>query len=316
MLIGSIYVIIACLVWGLIFVVPLFMGDYSSIEVALGRYLVYGIISWLIIAISGFKPLRSITYKIAKKALIFSLFVNIFYYIMLVLSLRYSDPAIVTLILGLTPVSVAFYGNWCRPRYKLSRLLWPSLIITIGLVLVNIPAFEWGGSGDFIVYFMGLGSAFVALAVWTWFVEANAKFLQENPELPIKNWTSIMGAFTLGWVVILGIGTILYNGPADFADRFLVWSDELQSFLIGSFILGAICAWMGHLFWNLAAGYLHVSVAGQLMIFETLFGLIYVLLMEQALPQPLELAGMILMLAGVTASLVMLRQPSAQISQL
>lgn len=312
MFIGSFYVVIACLVWGLIFVVPLFMGDYSSVEIALGRYFVYGLVSWIVITCCGFRAFKYLTYKVVKQALLFSLFVNIFYYVMLVLSLKYSDPAIVTLILGLTPISVAFYGNWCRPQFRLSRLVIPSIIIAVGLVLVNVPAFEWDDSKDLWIYLMGLGCAFVALVVWTWYVESNAHFLKENPELPVSEWTSIVGAFTLIWVILLGIGTAIYTGPTEIAERFFVWSEELQYFLIGSVILGLVCAWIGHFFWNKAAGHLHVSVAGQLMIFETVFGLIYVLLVDRTLPTPLEFAGMILMLAGVVASLVMLRQPSAQ----
>lgn len=312
MLLGSVYVLISCLVWGLIFVVPLFMGDFSPIEISLGRYFFYGLISWFVIACKGFKPLRNLNWKIAKKAIIFSLMVNIFYYVMLVLSLRYSDPAVVTLILGLTPISVAFYGNWRQPQYRLSSLIWPSVVIGIGLFLVNINAFEWQGTDNLLIYIMGIVSAFVALGVWTWFVESNAKFLKENPDLPASDWTTLVGASTLLWVILLGGLTAFYTGPSAFADKFFVWSDELQSFLIGCLVLGVVCAWIGHLFWNFASSRLHMSMAGQLMIFETIFGLIYVFLVEDRLPQAWELSGMILMLLGVTASLMLLKTPSTQ----
>lgn len=43
------YALASCFVWGLIFVVPAFMSNFSSIEVALGRYLFYGKFSSLIL---------------------------------------------------------------------------------------------------------------------------------------------------------------------------------------------------------------------------------------------------------------------------
>jgi len=44
---GILFALGACLIWGLIFIVPQFMTGFSSIEVALGRYLFYAIISSL-----------------------------------------------------------------------------------------------------------------------------------------------------------------------------------------------------------------------------------------------------------------------------
>ena len=48
MLKGVIFAIIACLVWGLVFVVPSFMQEFSSVEVSMGRYFTYGILSLIL----------------------------------------------------------------------------------------------------------------------------------------------------------------------------------------------------------------------------------------------------------------------------
>jgi len=45
MITGILYSLAACFVWGFIFVVPLFMDGFNAIEVVIGRYLFYGIVS-------------------------------------------------------------------------------------------------------------------------------------------------------------------------------------------------------------------------------------------------------------------------------
>ena len=112
MFLGVAFALCACFIWGLIFVVPQFMEGFSSIEIALGRYLLYGIISLLIFCKSKVQGSCHYSRPIWIKAIYFSLILTIVYYTFVVLSLRYSTPAICVLVLGLSPITIAFYGNW------------------------------------------------------------------------------------------------------------------------------------------------------------------------------------------------------------
>jgi len=47
---GIFYALAACLIWGLIFAIPEFMQGYNTMEIALGRYLFYGIASLIVFA--------------------------------------------------------------------------------------------------------------------------------------------------------------------------------------------------------------------------------------------------------------------------
>ena len=136
---GIIFALGACLIWGLIFVVPEFMDGFSSIEVALGRYLVYGTLSSLI-----FLKLRSggkciYPFKIWIRAIIYSLFTSIGYYTFVVLGLRFATPAICALVLGLGPITIALYGNFTEKEIPYKSLIVPSILIVIGLIAINYP---------------------------------------------------------------------------------------------------------------------------------------------------------------------------------
>jgi len=78
--------------------------------------------------------------------------------------------------------------------------------------------------------------------------------------------------------------------------------DNFQNFIYGSLVLGLVCSWAGNFLWNHASTSLPLSLAGQLTIFETIFGLFFVYLVEQRFPGPLELGGVTLMIGGILIS--------------
>ena len=63
--------------------------------------------------------------------------------------------------------------------------------------------------------------------------------------------------------------------------------------------LGLLASWLGTLWWNAAARRLPTSLAGQLIVFETLSALAYAWLLRRAWPDPATLAGVGLLVTGV-----------------
>ncbi|MFI4957395.1 MAG: EamA family transporter [Gammaproteobacteria bacterium] len=86
-------------------------------------------------------------------------------------------------------------------------------------------------------------------------------------------------------------------------EKYYTPSDALTSFWIGSAVLGLLCSWMGAFLWNKASLYLPVSLAGQLTVFETIFGVIFVYIISQSFPSPLEVVGILILLAGVVVGI-------------
>jgi drug/metabolite transporter (DMT)-like permease len=294
---GIAFALGACFIWGLIFVVPQFMTGFSSIEIVLGRYAFYGMISAAIFikafAGRGCRYPRSIWLK----ALHFSLISTLVYYIFLVLALRYASPAVCALILGVTPISIAFYGNFRHREIPFKSLVLPSLFILIGLVLVNIPYLEAGPVTA--QYLLGLFFSVCSLIAWSWYVVANAQFLKEHRHVHSSDWSTLMGVSTLVWVILFTSILLIFFQEEIHLSQYAVYSDDLKRFLIGSAILGLLCSWVGSYLWNKASLHLPVPLAGQLTIFETIFGVVFVYLVNQHVPSAMEWGGMIILLAAI-----------------
>ncbi len=258
MITGIFFALGACFIWGLIFVVPEFMNGFDALEVALGRYLVYGIISCLLF----FKARTQGTCRYPKhvwvKVLSLSLGFCVGYYPFIVLALRYSTPAICALIIGISPITIAFYGNWKQREVSFRSLILPSVLILVGLLIINLPHIET--SGSLSTYALGLLCALVALISWSWYVVANSRFLKNHPEVSSSDWSTLFGVTTLFWAIVMGA---IYGAFAGVDTvKYLSWSNELLRFIVGCGILGIFCSWVGAYFWNKASVYLPVSLAG------------------------------------------------------
>jgi len=294
---GVAFALGACFIWGLIFIVPQFMSGFTSIEVALGRYFMYGMISGLIFCRSIFQGKCRHSRAIWTKALYFSLVSTIGYYTFVVLALRYSTPAICALVLGISPITIAFYGNWRQKETTFRSLIVPSVLILIGLVIINIPNIK--ESSSISSYILGLVCSVLALIAWSWYVVANSRFLKDHPEVRSSNWSTLIGVATLFWVAIFALFLGVFFENQLQMEKYFTLSPDLTRFLIGSAVLGLLCSWVGAFLWNRASLYLPVSLAGQLTIFETIFGVLFVYLLERHMPPVMESVGIAVLLIAI-----------------
>ncbi len=294
---GIAFALAACFIWGLIFVVPGFMSDFSPIEVTLGRFLVYGLVSALFYCKSKLQGSYKYPRLIWIRALCFSLVMTIGFYTLLVLAIRHSTPAIAALILGISPITIAFYGNWEQKETSFKSLTIPSSLILLGLVIINVPQIK--SSAAISSYILGLTCGFLALTAWSWFVVANARFLKQNPKVRSIDWSTIIGMATLVWVLILVLIMHVFFKSQLNVEKYLTPSSALTKFLIGSAILGLFCSWIGNFLWNKASLYLPVPLAGQLTIFETIFGIIFVYVLQGHLPPVIESIGIAILLFAI-----------------
>lgn len=289
---GIFFVLAACFIWGLIFVVPQFMEGFGSIEIATGRYFFYGIISLCLFFKNKNYPLQA-----WKKSLLYSLIYAVGYYPCVILGLRYASPPICALIMGIGPITIALYGNMREKECSYRSLAVPSLLILIGLAIINGPALFASETPS--TYLAGLLTCFIALFTFSWYVVANARFLKNNREISSSGWSTLNGVTTLFWVILFVLGTALFFKDSLDIEKYLIFTPQLGAFLAGCAILGIVCSWVGIFLWNKATLYLPVSFAGQLTIFETIFGLFFIYLLEQRLPTGLESIGIILFLLAI-----------------
>lgn len=304
---GILSALAACFIWGASFVIPIYMEGFSSVEITLGRYLLYGLTSALLM--TNLLRKKRYTLKTWSQATLLGFLGSLGYYPFIVLSMRYSSPSICALISGITPIAIAFYGNWKKQEVPFSSLVIPSLLIFTGLLLINLPYLSFEESS--ILHLIGVGFGFIALAAWTWYAVANAHFLKTNTEINSDEWATLIGFTTfLCMIVAIPITGIFFTDALAF-DKFTYWSPELGSFLIGCAILGIICSWLANYLWNIASTQLPLMLTSQLLIFETLFGLLFAYIVEWRLPLALESAGTLLLVTAIIYSLRIFTEKAA-----
>jgi drug/metabolite transporter (DMT)-like permease len=228
-----------------------------------------------------------------RRALIYSLIFVVGYYPCVVLGLRCSTPAICALVMGIGPIVIALYGNWKERECSFRSLIFPSIVILIGLALINVPALNASETPS--TYLIGLLGCLCALITWSWSVVAHARFLRSNRQVSSSDWATMNGVTTFIWV---GLFILLTKDYCD-QEKYLTWTPQLMMFLGGSAVLGVVCSWVGGFLWNKATLHLPVSLAGQLTIFETIFGLVFIYLLQQRLPPVMECIGMVLFLIAI-----------------
>ncbi|MBP7074400.1 MAG: DMT family transporter [Rhabdochlamydiaceae bacterium] len=291
---GIVYALLACFLWGLDFIIPGFLVHFSPIEIALGRYLTYGTISLILIyrtwSQGGFRYPRTVWIK----SLFYSLMITVGYYICLIMGVRYATPAISALVMGLSPIAISFYGNWKQKEVTYRSLITPSILILIGLFLINAPHLQTSASPQ--THLWGLFYSALALLVWSWYVVANARFLKQNPTVNSYDWNNLIGVMSIFWVVLVGFA--LQNQIN--LNSYSQWSTDLKYFITGCLILGILCSSIAEGLWNKASLSLPVSLAGQLTIFETIFGVLFYYILLWELPPLLESIGIVLFLWAIT----------------
>jgi|SRR5450830_167797 len=288
--------------WGMIFVMPRWLAEFSPIELALGRYLAYGLITLLLLLPRLGGLLRRLTRAECVVLLRHALAGNIVYYLLLSTGVQLAGVAAASLIIGLLPLSVTLLGRRDHGALPLRQLVWPLALVVAGIVCINVDVFTHarGSAQPWSTVALGMLCAFGALLCWTWYAVDNARFLKRNPHFSGAEWSGLYGIST-GLVALL-LAVVAYasgwaGGPGEggaVRDWLRFWS------VVTLVALGASV--IGNQLWNIASLRVPVTLSGQLLLFETLFGLLYGFLYQHQTPRPLELLAIVLLVAGVAGS--------------
>ncbi len=312
MLLGALAGVLAGALWGLTFVAPLVADPYTPFDLTVARYLAFGAVSGALLAPGGFAAVRRLPRRDLALLALLGFAGNVGYYLLMALAVPLAGSAVVALVIGCLPVVMAVLGNAGPGRVPARRLAPPLLVLGAGLLVVNGAALaEARAGGTSAAFAGGLGLTAAALALWAWYGLANARALAARPALSAAEWTALTGlgtALALGPVLPIGLAAGLsavpglgFAGPD--AVRLAAWGVAL----------GALSSWAATWAWSVAARRLPVALAGQLIVSETLFALLYGALHERRGPGWGEAVGAALMVAGVLAALRVFarRRPSA-----
>jgi drug/metabolite transporter (DMT)-like permease len=305
---GVLYALGAGLFWGLVFITPILLPDYSGVMLSFGRYLAFGIIA-LIIAWPDRKLLHALERADWVEAGKLSLVGNLIYYSALAAAIQLAEPPLPTMIIGALPVVIAIAANFKDASLPWKKLALPLGVIAAGISCVNheeLIRLQQSTGFDPKKHLAGAALAILALACWTWYPIRNSRWLQKRLALNSSTWATAQGLTTLplalvGYASVIGLS--MMNAPISqtngaFNSQTIFGPTPLK-YVSLMFVLGFFASWLGTLFWNKASQLLPTSLVGQLIVFETLSALLYAYLWRAEMPGALSLLGMALLIIGV-----------------
>lgn len=285
--------------WGLVFVAPAMLPEYSPAALAFGRYIAFGVIA-LVLALPDRRRLAALTRRDWVQAFKLALVGNIIYYLFLSAAIQRGGVPLASVLIGTLPVVIAVCANWHQRSLPWARLL-PSLVLmAVGIGLVNESELALLQAGDGSAYALGAGLALVAVAAWTWYPIQNAYWLQTHPALSATTWTTAQGVATLplalaGWLVYGAVQGFL----APQQGWFMGLGPRPLAYVGLMLAMGLFASWAGTLAWSRASKLLPTALTGQLIVFETLAALSYGFLHRGAWPDGAAALGIGLLVGGV-----------------
>jgi drug/metabolite transporter (DMT)-like permease len=303
---GVMYGMMAGALWGMVFLVPRLLPDFAPMALGAARCMMYGVVS-----LAALVPIaRRVTAKLTRADLLaltkLSLVGNLVYYVLLTAAVHRVGIGPTSLIVGVLPVTVTLAGRSDHGAVPLSRLMWPLALVMAGIVCINVDVFATApvaaaGAHTIGDKLVGVCCAIGALASWTWFAVENARYLRRNDHFDSNHWSVLLGIATgiLGaalWAGLWLTGKGATDGAADPSGA------RWHTFWLLNVALAIGASWLGTGLWNAASKRLPLTLSGQMIVFETLFALLYAFVYDERWPRPLEAAAIGLLLAGVVWS--------------
>ena len=200
--------------WGLVFLAPELVREFTPLQMTIGRYLCYGLIAAVLVA-PRWRPLfagipRRQWWNLAWLALAG----NIVYYLLLSSAVQSGGIAMASLVVGLVPVTVTVVGSLEQGAVPLRRL-WLSLLLCVaGVACIGWHALAGSASGAAGRPLFGLACAIGALASWTAFAVGNARCLVRMAHVSAHDWNLLLGLVT-GAQSLLLLPLALASGVGD-----------------------------------------------------------------------------------------------------
>lgn len=311
---GALFALAAGLMWGLVFVLPLWWPGVPAAQLAFGRYLAFGLIA-LPLAWLDRRRLAGLARADWREALRLSLVGNVLYYLLLASAIQRAGAPLPTVIIGTLPVVIAIVSNRRNAArdglFPWHRLALPLALIAIGIALVNeaeLRALAHDPATDLGRYASGAVLALGALACWTWYPLRNADWLRAHPDRSPRTWATAQGLATLvpallGFLALWAWSGLRAGAPSPGG------GPDPWAFVGSLLVVAVLSSWLATVCWNEASQRLPSTLAGQLIVFETLAALAYAYLLRGTWPDALTLGGIALLVTGVVAALRVRPQP-------
>ncbi len=274
--------------WGIPFLVPQILVNFSSLEISFGRFFFFGLISLFFI-----RKVIAIVKKLSNWDRFMLLLLSAsgfwFYSTLLFWGVQATDGIISSLIVGLLPISIPLFSP--GRKYSGFKFFFGLFLLLVGIVnLFAFPVLE-GLKLIKSPSLMGVLALVSCLCLWTWFAINNTRFLQRNPHIDRKDFASVVGVVSLISISPFFLAQVNLNE--------LIHRDGFKIYLISSMALGLGASWLANWLWNVCSFHCPSEISGPLIVSETIFGLLYSFIYEDRFPYLYEGASIVLFLVGV-----------------
>lgn len=290
--------------WGLVFLTPELVRDFTPQQLAAGRYLAYGLFAAVLIAPRLRRVLPRLGWREWWALTWLSLLGNTLYYVLLAQAVQLGGMAMTALVIGFLPVAVTLVSRGGAGAVPLPRLA-PSLLLGVaGIACVgweSLSAMSLGGGAPELARpgaLLGFACAVGALVSWAIYAVGNSRWLTRRADISAHDWSLLTGLATGAQALLLAGPAFLMTG----AETAQHTPDAWWRFLGVVASVAILASIVGNAFWNRASRLLPATMIGQMILFETLFALLYGFAWERRGPTLLEAAAMALVTVSVLLS--------------
>jgi len=282
--------------WGFVFLAPELARAFTPTQLSAGRYLAYGLVALALIA----PRWRTLAPRIDRAGwwalLRLSLLGNVVYYVLLANAVQLGGMAMTSLVIGFLPVAVTVIGSRGAGAVPLRRLALALALGVAGIVCVAWQAIGTPSDAPLATRVTGFVCALGALAAWTRYAVSNSRWLARLDHVSSHDWSLLTGLVTGGLAMLLAVPAFWGIGEARHTEA--QWLGFV-GVVVGMAVVASV---LGNAFWNRASRLLPLTMIGQMILFETLFALLYGFWWEARWPTALEALAMVLVSASVLAS--------------
>lgn len=292
--------------WGLVFLAPQLAREFTPLQLTVGRYLSYGLIAAALVAPRWRALMARIGRQQWRQLTWLALAGNTLYYLLLSTAIQTGGIAMTSLVIGFLPVSVTVVGSRDHGAVPLRKLMPSVLLCVAGTVCIGWQALDASAHATGARPLVGLVCAVGALASWTAYAIGNARCLARLPTVSSHDWNLMTGLATGAQsLLLLPVAVALGSGSHGLG----AWA-RFGGVSVGVAVLASIA---GNALWNRMSRLLPLTLVGQMILFETLFALLYGWLWEARWPTVLEVAALCFVVLGVVSCLAAHRAgPEAQ----
>ena len=267
--------------WGLVFLAPELIQNFTPLEMASGRYVLYGLFAAAMAAPRWRVLSHTVRLHTWWTLSWLSFAGNTAYYVLLSSAVQNGGMTTTALVIGFLPVLVTLVGSRDKDALPLRQLLPSILLCLAGAACIGWQALHSHVHSVARAPLFGLLCAVLALASWTLYAVGNSRALVRQRHFSAHDWNLLTGLATGAQnMVLLPIALMLDSAPHGL--------EQWRNFTLVCAGVALLASIGGNALWNRTNQLLPLTLVGQMILFETLFSLSYGFMWEQRLPSGME----------------------------